>query len=417
MLKGTPSPVLGYGFAIATVALAVVLTLFLEPIIMPSVFSLFFAAVIVSAWYGGLGPGLLATALSSLALEYFFMFPTYSFSSKFSWDYPFRLLLFGLVALLISSLTAARKRAEEALRRAHDELEMRVQERTAELAKANKTLQAEIAERKEAEAEVAQVTKELIERNKELWRLQGEIGRVERLASLGRITGSIAHELGTPLNSVLGHTQLLARDDLPEGARRRLQTIKTQVQRMVDIINSYLSRARGPLQRHDPLNINELILDTVELLKPIFQQHNVQVRTALADSLPLLSGDGASLQRVLINLLDNAVDAIERGGTVTITTTVSNSPDSKPPGLTIEVKDTGMGIAPELLPKIFEFFVTTKAPGKGTGLGLAICQEIIKAHGGTIEIKSQVEKGTAVRIFLPTSESANQSTTAEAGNE
>src|SRR5207249_4080565 len=138
------------------------------------------------------------------------------------------------------------------------------------------------------------------------------------------------------------------------------------------------------------------------LLKPIFHQGRVQVRTALADGLPFPSGDGASLQRVLINVLTNAVDAMDGGGEVSVTTQLSAGAEQGRGGIVVEVQDTGGGIAPELLPRLFDLFVTTKAPGKGTGLGLAVCQEIIKAHGGTITIASQPREGTCVRLFLPT---------------
>jgi two-component system NtrC family sensor kinase len=396
------SPLWGYGIAVVAAMLALVLTLFILPMIQPSVFPLFFAAVMLSAWYGGLGPGLLATALAVVASD-FFLIPLSS-TPLVPLDTFLRLGVFVLVALLISSLTAARKRAEEALRKAHDELEGRVQERTAELAKANEALRAEIAERKEAERQVAQVTRELVERNQELLRLQREMSRVEPLAALGRVTGTIAHELGTPLNSVLGYTQLLAQEELPESVHESIEIIKTQVHRMVDIIQHYLARTRRALQKHDPINLNELIRDTLVLLKPIFQQHRVQATTTLVESLPPLSGDTASLQRVLINLLNNAVDALAEGGTVTILTRESRLSEIDRPGVTIEVTDTGTGIPPELLPRIFDLFETTKAPGKGTGLGLAVCQEIVKGHGGTIEIHSQVGEGTCVRIFLPTDE-------------
>jgi signal transduction histidine kinase len=402
MLNEQRSPLLGYSVAVVAAALALVLTLLILPMIQPSVFPLFFAAVMLSAWYGGLGPGLLATTLAVVASD-FFLIPLSS-TRLIPLDTFLRLGAFVLVALLISSLTAARKRAEEALRKAHDELEVRVQERTAELAKANEALRAEIAERKEAERQVAQVTQELVERNQELLRLQREMSRVEPLAALGRVTGTIAHELGTPLNSVLGYTQLLAQEELPESAGESVEIIKTQVQRMVDIIQHYLSRTRRSLHKHRPININELVRETLVLLKPIFQQHRVQVTTTLAESLPPLSGDDASLQRVLINLLNNAVDAMEEGGTVIITTRESGSPETDRPGVTIEVTDTGSGIPPELLPRVFDLFETTKAPGKGTGLGLAVCQEIVKGHRGTIEINSQVGKETCVRIFLPTAE-------------
>jgi signal transduction histidine kinase len=544
MLTEVPALLLRYSVAVAAVTLALMLTWLLWPLLDPTVFSLFFAAVMVSAWYGGLGPGLLATAVAVLAIEAFFFSPVDTFVLDL--QSLLRLTVFALVALLISSLTAARKRAEDALRKAHDELEIRVQERTVELAQANEASRAEITQRKraeeekqellrdlqervkeltvlhtmarllqndqrsvpellqeivtllpsawqypeitaarvqfdgrghttpnflrtpwkqceafttsggkqgtvevvyleekpnavegpflaeerslldsvaemvksyferaEAKAQVAQVTQELIRRNEELWRLQREMGRVEPLAALGRVTGTIAHELGTPLNSMLGYSQLLAQEDLPESARESVEIIEAQVQRMVEIIQHYLSRTRGSLPRHRPINIRELVQETLTLLTPVFQQHRVQVTTALAESLPLLSGDGASLQRVLINLLNNAVDAIGADGMVTVAAHTSTSPETARPGVVMEITDTGCGVPPELLPRIFDLFVTTKTPGKGTGLGLMVCHEIVKSHGGTIDISSQVGQGTCVRIFLPTDEEVSDAAPAE----
>lgn len=380
-----------YGIAIASVGLALLLASLLSRRADPSHFTLFFGAVMVSAWYGGLEAGLLATVLSALSLDYFFISRDYSL--VLNWSALLRLGVFVLVASVTSSLTAARRRAEEALRVAHSELEKRVQERTAELADANVSLREEIVERKRAE--------------KELWLLQREMGRVERLAALGRITGNIAHELGTPLNSVLGYTQLLGHEDLSEGARRRLAIIETQVQRMGEIIQHYLSNTRGTPHK-SVINANELVGETLVFFSPMFQQHELEVTTHLAESLPSVSGDGASLQRVLTNVLDNAVDASQKGGRLTISTAASLSFNGKGPGVIIEVEDQGVGIPAELLPKIFELFVTTKPKGKGTGLGLVVCQEIVKAHGGAINIQSQVGAGTTVQIFLPTDQKVTQ---------
>jgi signal transduction histidine kinase len=390
-LTDNRSPLLRYVVSVITVAAALGLNLLSWPLVRGTPSSLFFAAVMVSAWYGGLGPGILATVLSALSLDYFFIAPVYSL--EFDLSAILRLSVFLAVALLTSYLTAARKRAEEALRSAHGELEKRVEERTAELAQANESLRAEIVERKRAE--------------KELWRLQREMGRVERLAALGRITGTIAHELGTPLNSVLGYTQLLAQEELSEGARRRLNIIETQVQRMGEIIQHYLSRTHDS-PRKNQIHINELVGETLILLNPIFQQHGVHVTTTLGDSLPPLWGDEASLQRALINVLDNAVDATREGGLLTIATRTCKSSEGNGAGIVVEITDTGAGIPPELLPKIFDLFVTTKPSGKGTGLGLVVCQEIVKAHGGTIEIESQVGQGTSVQIFLPIDERSGE---------
>jgi len=235
-------------------------------------------------------------------------------------------------------------------------------------------------------------------------RLQEQLIERERLAALGRITGAIAHELGTPLNSVLGYTQLLANADISEDARRRLKIIESQVQRMAEIIKHYLSRTRGAPHTHRPIDLNELVLETLVQLEIRFQQSHVHVMTELSESLPVLNADGTALQRVMVNLLNNAIDAMETGGTITVTTELTEPPESLRRGMVVEITDTGAGIPAELLPKVFNLFVTTKSEARGTGLGLAICQEIIRAHGGSIHISSQVGAGTCVRILLPIEE-------------
>ncbi len=395
LIENRPPP-LRYSISVASVGLALGLASLLPYRADPSHFTLFFAAVMISAWYGGLGAGLLATILSALSLDYFFIIPVHHIN--LNWQAFLRLVVFLVVALVTSYLTTARKRAEEALRKAHAELEERVQERTAELAEANASLRAEIVERKRAE--------------NELWQVQQEMGRVERLAALGRMTGTIAHELGTPLNSVLGYTQLLAQEPLSESARRRVNIIETQVQRMEGIIQHYLSHTRGSPRKRQ-INVKEMVRDALLLLNPIFQQKGVYVTTELAEPLPTLWGDEASLERVLINLLDNAVNASKEGDRLKIVARASTASEAKRPGISIEVTDNGVGIPAELLPRIFDLFVTTKPFGKGTGLGLVVCQEIVKAHGGTIDIKSKVGKGTTVWIYLPIDERPTESGVSE----
>jgi PAS domain S-box-containing protein len=264
-------------------------------------------------------------------------------------------------------------------------------------------------DRKEGQESVEKITRELVDRNKQLWNMQQEIARVGQAAALGWMTGAIAHELGTPLNSVLGYTQLLTQGDLPEEARSYAEIIESQVKRMAGIVQYYLDRTRGSTSKRSHVNLNELISETLLLLRPVFAEKSVQVMTQLSESLPLLNAHSGSVQRVLINLLNNAVDSLGRERRITIATYSAQATEEQRSGVVIEITDTGAGISPDLLPKVFDFFMTTKNSDSGTGLGLAVCQEIVKEHGGKIAINSQVEKGTTVRIFLPTEPATGRS--------
>ena len=208
-------------------------------------------------------------------------------------------------------------------------------------------------DRKEAKESAEAVARELVERNKELWTLQQEMARVGQVAALSWMTGAIAHELGTPLNSVLGYTHLLAQGDLPEKARRHVETITSQVQRMAGIVQYYLDRTRGSTSKRGHVNLNELVTETLLLLKPVFAERTVRVVTELEESLPSLYAHGGSLQRVLINLLNNAVASVSQEGTITITTRVAQPAEHDRSGINIDIKDTGAGIPADLLPKDF----------------------------------------------------------------
>ena len=282
-----------------------------------------------------------------------------------------------------------RKRTAEALQKSHAELEQRVAERTAELAQTNTRLRQEITERK---------------------RLQEQLVERERLAALGRVTGAIAHELGTPLNSVLGYAQLLEQSDLPESAKRRLKIIESQAQRMAEIIQHYLSRTRDVRPSRQKVHPNELVHDTLMQLELRFEQVHIHVHTLLADALPPLTADATSLQRLLMNVLNNAIDAQPKGGSINLTTRLAPASKKISPCIVFEIADSGPGIPTEVLPHVFDLFFTTKTTDKGNGLGLAICQEIVKAHGGTIHVANNTGEGTIVTITLPVAQTLGETT-------
>jgi signal transduction histidine kinase len=181
-----------------------------------------------------------------------------------------------------------------------------------------------------------------------------------------------------------------------------VKTIESQVQRMAGIVQYYLDRTRGSTSRRSQVNLNDLVRETLLLLKPLFEEKGVHLVSQPAESLPSINAHSGSVQRVLINLLNNAVDSLRQKRRITIATYTVQASEQQRSGVNIEISDTGAGISPDLLPKVFDFFMTTKNPSNGTGLGLAVCQEIVKEHGGKIAINSQVEIGTTVRIFFPT---------------
>lgn len=235
-------------------------------------------------------------------------------------------------------------------------------------------------------------------------RLEEQLFERERLAILGRMAGAIAHEVGAPLNSVLGHTQLLAREELSERGRHRLTIIESQVQRMVQVIQGYLARTRGAPATREPLDVNDLVQDALVQLDVVLTRARVHVRVEADPTQPVVVADRDGLLRVLINLMQNAVDAMPNGGTLSIATARLEPPDAPYEAVAIDVIDTGSGIPPEARAKIFDLFFTTKPQGRGTGMGLSIVHEIVKMLGGRIDVTSEVGKGTQMRVLLPAAE-------------
>jgi len=223
-----------------------------------------------------------------------------------------------------------------------------------------------------------------------------QIRRSEQLAAVGRLAAGVAHEINNPLTGVLTFAELLLeKENLDQQDRKDLELIIRETKRAREIVRGLLDYARETPFVKAPLNVNDLVRQTTQLLgkREAFQQVNIV--EALAENLPLIEGDRHQLQQVLMNLALNACEAMPDGGTLLLGTAAKDNQ------VIIEVTDTGCGIKPEHLDHIFEPFFTTKPVGKGTGLGLSVSVGIIQQHGGTLEVESSVGKGTTFTITLP----------------
>ena len=501
------SAVWQYGFAILGVAVALGITNSLErhttlrtPI--------FYIAVIITAWFGGMGPGLLVVALSTLVVGYYFapgnQTPTLSID-----NWPF-VLLFSSSALLACWISVQRRRAEKALKGARDELEARVEERTADLRRATEELQAEIVERKRGEevlreraklldlthdtvfvrdnndvitfwnhgAEklygwtkdeaVGQVSHHLTqtifpapleEINAELnstgrwegelihtrrdgtqvvvasrWALQldergkpvgvletnnditerkraeealhkaqAELAHVTRVATLGEMTASISHEVNQPLSAVITNANAclrwLARQspDLDE-ARAAVERIIRDGSRASEVIGRIRALVKKSLPRQDWLNINDTILEVIALARSEMHMNRVSLQTQLADNLPAVRADRIQLQQVILNLLINGIEAMNRSNEGSRELGVSTERDESS-GVLIAIRDSGVGLNPENLEHLFDPFYTTKPDGMG--MGLAISRSIIEAHGGLLWATPNTPCGAVFQFTLP----------------
>jgi len=257
-------------------------------------------------------------------------------------------------------------------------------------------------------------TQQLERRNEELRRVnellfdtQLELSRSERLAMVGEMAATIAHEIGTPLTSISGHVQLLLQGPgLDTSAGPRLRVVEGQIARTVEILQGFLNVARQPNPLIQPLDVNRLLKEILNLTSPGLGLKHVIVRERYDQDLPSVLGDVHQLQQVFLNLIANALDAMPGGGELKVETDFvePNLERTASQSVRIQITDTGCGIASEDQKRIFEPFFTTKERGRGTGLGLAVCQRIVRAHRGTIGVESQVGKGTAFVVVLPAKE-------------
>ncbi len=220
----------------------------------------------------------------------------------------------------------------------------------------------------------------------------------ERLVLIGQLSANIAHELNNPLVGIVTYSHLLL-EQLPttDGLRDLAQRIVTQANRCRDIIRGLLDFARQRRPDTTVCDVNAVLKDCLALLKDQALLQNIQISERLQADLPCAVIDPAQIERVFVNMIVNAAEAMGTGGRLTLTSRYVPAQAA----IEVDFTDTGHGIAPENLERIFDPFFTTKEVG--TGLGLAICYGIVKEHGGTISVESEVGSGTTFTIHLPVS--------------
>jgi signal transduction histidine kinase len=230
--------------------------------------------------------------------------------------------------------------------------------------------------------------------------LERQLRQAETLTVAGKLASSVAHEVGTPLNIVSGRAEQLL-NTLPSGDPRRadLQIIVQQIERISGILRSLLDSVRPRKPEVHPTSLPGVLDRLMPLMRHAARRHEATVTAAVPDDLAPVLADPNQLQQLLINLVVNALEATSPGGRVELTAGCREH-DGRP-GVAMAVSDTGPGIPPDVLPRVFEAFFTTKPAGQGTGLGLAICREIVTQHGGDIGITSRDGAGTTVTVWLP----------------
>ncbi len=236
----------------------------------------------------------------------------------------------------------------------------------------------------------------IVEDITEFKRLLDQTIQSEKLAEVGRLTAGIAHEINNPLAMVAYATELLKREKpLSNFQEEMLEKIEMEVERLKSLTGGLLSFSSNRESQNRLVNLNDLIDEVLRLLRFELQRKSVQLDTEFSE-IPVITADPNKLKQVIINLVMNAVHAMQGQGRIVLRTALNMNGT-----LELQIEDDGPGIAPELREQIFAPFFTTKPEGEGTGLGLYICQNIINGHGGTITLENQPEVGTMFRIHLP----------------
>lgn len=229
---------------------------------------------------------------------------------------------------------------------------------------------------------------------------QEQLVRSEKMAALGQLSAGIAHEIRTPLTSIKIFIQSLEKEiDLDENRSEDFRIIKKEIDRINENVTRFLNFARPEEPQFQQVDVNALLGDTLNLLMAKIRSSGIRLDVSLPEALPPVEGDPKQLNQVFLNLVLNAVEAMPKGGTLSIGASLRMNPDIREEGIQIVFQDTGAGISEEDRPYLFDPFFTTKE--KGTGLGLSIVYSIIQRHNGWIEVKSAPGKGSSFIVSLP----------------
>jgi signal transduction histidine kinase len=229
-------------------------------------------------------------------------------------------------------------------------------------------------------------------------KFEQQIIQSERLAAMGQMIGGFAHELNNPLTAILGISELLKEGEATEARAKQLTMMHQQARRATEIVQNLMYFSRPPAPGKSQVNLSELVDRTLHLHAYSLRKNNITVDFLTEERLPQVMGDPHQLMQVFLNLILNAEQAIRESrekGTLRIRLGKSDS------HLWATFQDDGPGIAPEILPHIFDPFYTTKRPGRGTGLGLSICKAVMKEHAGNVEAASAPGGGAVFTVSLP----------------
>jgi two-component system NtrC family sensor kinase len=255
------------------------------------------------------------------------------------------------------------------------------------------------------------------QKTRELKRAHEHALHTEKMASIGKMAAVLAHEINNPLSGILTYAKLLRKwiDSADSGKSRHkdiddsLDLIASESRRCGDLVKNLLTFSRTTPINLQPTNLNHVIDRALRLIQHQLDLAGIHVEPELDPKLPPVTCDGAQVEQVLLALMMNALDAMPQGGNLWVRTK-HNLQDG---AIQITVRDDGCGIPPEILPRMFEPFLTTKETGRGVGLGLAISRSILERHNGNIEVQSEVGRGTTFTVTLPWDGESESATAAE----